>query len=78
MPLWKTAGFAFGIATALFGEEAALTCKSAVEVAIGEYYNHQIRELLADDPVSHAELLEVSIHVPHFTSYKVHATPRRS
>ncbi|VDK37900.1 unnamed protein product [Taenia asiatica] len=59
MPLWKTAGFAFGIATAFFGEEAALTCKSAVEVAIGEYYNHQIRELLADDPVSHAELLEI-------------------
>ncbi|KAL5105434.1 5-demethoxyubiquinone hydroxylase mitochondrial [Taenia crassiceps] len=59
MPLWKTAGFAFGIATAFFGDEAALTCKSAVEVAIGEHYNHQIRELLADDPVSHAELLEI-------------------
>ncbi|KAL5961808.1 5-demethoxyubiquinone hydroxylase mitochondrial [Taenia solium] len=59
VPLWKTAGFAFGIATAFFGEEAALTCRSAVEVSIGEYYNHQIRELLADDPVSHAELLGI-------------------
>ncbi|VDM32640.1 unnamed protein product [Hydatigera taeniaeformis] len=54
-----TTCFAFGIATAFLGEEAALVCKSAMEVAVSEIYNQQIRDLLADDPASHAELLEV-------------------
>ncbi|VUZ47414.1 unnamed protein product [Hymenolepis diminuta] len=59
MPVWKVAGFAFGITTALLGEEAIKTFNSAVETVVAEQYNHQIRELFADNPAAHAELLDL-------------------
>ncbi|KAM3187542.1 hypothetical protein ACTXT7_002116 [Hymenolepis weldensis] len=59
MSVWKVAGFAFGITTALLGEEATKTFNSAVETVVAEQYNHQIRELFADDPAAHAELLDL-------------------
>lgn len=59
LPVWKVCGFTFGIATALLGEEAIRTFNSAVEAVVAEQYNHQIRDLLADKPAAHIELLEV-------------------
>ncbi|VDN95948.1 unnamed protein product [Rodentolepis nana] len=59
MPVWKAAGFAFGITTGLLGEEATKSFNSAVETVVAEQYNHQIRELFADDPTAHGELLNL-------------------
>lgn len=47
LPLWEVAGFALGAATALAGREAAMACTVAVETAISQHYNDQIRQLLA-------------------------------
>ncbi|KAK3089786.1 hypothetical protein FSP39_006534 [Pinctada imbricata] len=58
LPLWNVAGFALGAGTALLGKEAAMACTVAVESVIGEHYNSQIRDLMADDPERHKELLE--------------------
>ena len=46
LPVWKAAGFALGAATALLGKNAAMACTVAVETAISEHYNSQIREML--------------------------------
>lgn len=60
LPLWHVAGYALGMymlnkvyshrltgaGTALLGREAAMACTVAVETAIGEHYNDQIRELI--------------------------------
>jgi ubiquinone biosynthesis monooxygenase Coq7 len=46
LPAWRLGGFALGAATALLGERAAMACTVAVETAISEHYNSQIRELL--------------------------------
>jgi ubiquinone biosynthesis monooxygenase Coq7 len=46
LPVWRAAGFALGAATALLGKNAAMACTVAVETAISEHYNSQIRELL--------------------------------
>ncbi|XP_003382792.1 PREDICTED: 5-demethoxyubiquinone hydroxylase, mitochondrial-like [Amphimedon queenslandica] len=46
MPLWNIAGYALGAGSALLGKEAAMACTVAVEQAIGEHYNDQLRELL--------------------------------
>lgn len=46
-PLCEVAGFALGAATALLGKEAAMACTVAVETAIGNHYNDQIRELVS-------------------------------
>jgi ubiquinone biosynthesis monooxygenase Coq7 len=35
----KVAGFGLGVATALMGKEAAMTCTEAVETVIGEHYD---------------------------------------
>ena len=43
-PLWRVAGFALGVATALLGEKAAFACTAAVEEAIDEHYAAQIAE----------------------------------
>ncbi|KAK7112785.1 5-demethoxyubiquinone hydroxylase, mitochondrial-like [Littorina saxatilis] len=59
LPLWNIAGFALGAGTALLGKEAAMACTVAVEDAIGDHYNSQIRELMEDDPEVHKDLLEM-------------------
>jgi len=40
-PLWQTAGFALGAATALIGEKAAMACTAAVEEVIDDHYAAQ-------------------------------------
>ncbi|KAM7542108.1 hypothetical protein Aperf_G00000004516 [Anoplocephala perfoliata] len=59
VPIWKVSGFMLGITTALLGEKAIRTFNSAVETVVAEQYNHQIRELLADNPAAHTDLLEM-------------------
>ncbi|XP_074648418.1 NADPH-dependent 3-demethoxyubiquinone 3-hydroxylase, mitochondrial-like [Tubulanus polymorphus] len=58
LPIWNLAGYALGAGTALLGKEAAMACTVAVEDVIGEHYDQQIRQLMADDPEAHKELLE--------------------
>ena len=47
-PLWHTAGFALGAATAMMGERAAMACTVAVEDVIDEHYAKQ-SDALGDD-----------------------------
>jgi 3-demethoxyubiquinol 3-hydroxylase len=47
-PVWNTAGFALGAATALLGEKAAHACTEAVETLIEEHYGDQVAELEAE------------------------------
>jgi ubiquinone biosynthesis monooxygenase Coq7 len=49
-PLWRVAGYALGLGTALMGEKAAFACTAAVEEAIDEHYASQIAELGERDP----------------------------
>jgi len=49
-PLWRTAGFALGAATALMGERAAHACTEAVESVIEHHYAGQIEELAERQP----------------------------
>jgi ubiquinone biosynthesis monooxygenase Coq7 len=49
-PLWRTAGFALGAATALMGEKAAHACTEAVENVIEQHYAGQIEELAEREP----------------------------
>ena len=49
-PLWKSAGFALGAATALIGEKAAHACTEAVESVIEEHYAGQVAELHEVEP----------------------------
>ncbi|KAL8279741.1 hypothetical protein RQP46_007836 [Phenoliferia psychrophenolica] len=44
-PVWKVMGFALGAGTALMGKRAAMACTEAVETAIGEHYDSQLRDL---------------------------------
>jgi len=56
--LWevaRVAGFGLGAVTALMGREAAMACTEAVETAIGEHYNDQLREL-EEFPQDHASI----------------------
>ena len=48
-PLWHTAGFALGAATALLGARAAMACTVAVEEVIEAHYAAQIERLGADE-----------------------------
>uniref|UniRef100_A0A1I7XN55 RecQ-mediated genome instability protein 1 n=1 Tax=Heterorhabditis bacteriophora TaxID=37862 RepID=A0A1I7XN55_HETBA len=59
LPLFSAAAYALGIGTALIGKEGAMACTVAVEELIGQHYNNQIKELLADDPNAHEELLKI-------------------
>jgi len=46
--LWdvaRAAGWGLGAVTALMGKEAAMACTEAVETAIGEHYDDQLKEL---------------------------------
>lgn len=47
-PLWRVAGYALGVGSALLGEKAAMACTEAVESVIDEHYAEQAR-LLGDD-----------------------------
>jgi len=49
-PLWHTAGFALGAATALLGERAAMACTVAVEEVIDEHYAAQADALSDEEP----------------------------
>lgn len=55
-PVWRLAGFALGVGTALLGERAAHACTEAVETAIEQHYADQIEELSDVEPVLAAEL----------------------
>lgn len=62
LPLWTVAGLALGAGSALLGKEGAMACTVAVETVIGEHYDGQIRDLLADGRdglQKHKELIEV-------------------
>ena len=49
-PLWRVAGYALGVGTALMGEKAAMACTAAVEEAIDAHYAEQIAQLGDRDP----------------------------
>jgi ubiquinone biosynthesis monooxygenase Coq7 len=55
-PVWRAAGFALGVGTALLGEKAAHACTDAVESVIEAHYAGQIAELQTQDPALAAEL----------------------
>lgn len=57
-PLWDTAGFALGAATALIGPEAAMACTVAVETEIDRHYGEQLDELGDSDPELAAAITE--------------------
>lgn len=44
-PVCRAAGYALGAGSALLGKEAAMACTEAVETAIGEHYDEQLRQL---------------------------------
>ena len=43
-PVWRAAGFALGVGTALMGEKAAHACTEAVETVIEEHYAAHIKD----------------------------------
>ena len=49
-PLWRVAGYALGMGTALLGEKAAFACTAAVEEVIDAHYTAQLAELGERDP----------------------------
>ena len=55
-PLWRAAGFALGVGTALMGERAAHACTEAVETVIEGHYAGQVSELEGREPALAAEL----------------------
>jgi ubiquinone biosynthesis monooxygenase Coq7 len=58
-PLWRTAGFWLGAATALAGERAAHACTEAVESVIEGHYGAQAAEIEPAEPALAAELTEL-------------------
>jgi ubiquinone biosynthesis monooxygenase Coq7 len=55
-PVWRLAGFALGVGTALMGESAVHACTEAVETVIEDHYAGQVSELAASEPELAAEL----------------------
>ena len=55
-PVWRLAGFALGVGTALLGEKAAHACTEAVETVIEQHYAGQLEELSGLEPELAAEL----------------------
>ena len=49
-PLWRVAGHALGVATALMSPRAALACTAAVEDEIDRHYNEQLASLGGTEP----------------------------
>lgn len=45
-PVWQAAASILGWSTGMMGREAAMACTEAVETAIGDHYNSQVRELI--------------------------------
>lgn len=56
-PLWHTAGFALGAATAFLGPKAAMACTQAVEDVIDRHYEEQLDDLKANAPETEADLI---------------------
>ncbi len=57
-PLWHVAGYGLGVASAILGEKAAMTCTVAVESVIDEHYKAQINQLEEDEVDLRKKLLE--------------------
>jgi ubiquinone biosynthesis monooxygenase Coq7 len=49
-PLWRVAGHALGVTTALISPAAAMACTAAVEDEIDRHYSEQLDSLKTDDP----------------------------
>ena len=49
-PIWRVAGHALGVTTALMSPNAAMACTAAVETEIDRHYSEQLRALGADEP----------------------------
>jgi 3-demethoxyubiquinol 3-hydroxylase len=49
-PIWRVAGHALGVTTALMSPNAAMACTAAVEIEIDRHYSEQLRALGADEP----------------------------
>ena len=47
-PIWRVAGYALGVGTALMGKEAAMACTEAVEEVIIDHYQEQHRPLVLE------------------------------
>ena len=48
-PIWRVAGYALGVGTALMGKEAAMACTEAVEEVIIDHYQDQLDQLTESD-----------------------------
>ena len=55
-------GLAPGVGTALLGKHAAMACHTAVETAISDHYNDQIRDIHAKNMAEDEELRQVLLH----------------
>jgi ubiquinone biosynthesis monooxygenase Coq7 len=49
-PVWRAAGHALGVATALMSPSAAMACTAAVETEIDRHYSDQLRSLGRGEP----------------------------
>jgi ubiquinone biosynthesis monooxygenase Coq7 len=49
-PLWRVAGHALGVTTALMSPNAAMACTAAVETEIDRHYSGQLRALGESEP----------------------------
>lgn len=60
LPLWHVAGFVLGAGSALLGgSRGAMAVTVAVEAAITEHYDNQIRTLMTQDPDGHRDLVRL-------------------
>jgi ubiquinone biosynthesis monooxygenase Coq7 len=49
-PIWRVAGHALGVTTALMSPSAAMACTAAVETEIDRHYSEQLRALGRSEP----------------------------
>jgi ubiquinone biosynthesis monooxygenase Coq7 len=49
-PVWRLAGHALGVTTALMSPKAAMACTAAVETEIDRHYSEQLRALGGSEP----------------------------
>ncbi|KAK6014593.1 ubiquinone biosynthesis protein COQ7 [Ostertagia ostertagi] len=59
-PIFSLAAYALGtvLAPPYLARKGAMACTVAVEEVIGQHYNDQLKELIADDPEAHKDLLD--------------------
>jgi ubiquinone biosynthesis monooxygenase Coq7 len=57
-PIWRVAGHALGVTTALISPQAAMACTAAVEDEICEHYSEQLAALGAEEPELAATIAE--------------------